>query len=115
MARAWRHADIVEGSVPIALAFPWTRRSVPRALAAVAVGICAALPTTMANALPLVLLIDGDIAMSLGRLDPPGNRAGRLRDRDRRRRAQGLDYVDIGRQIAVSNTMPVVIKSLLFE
>jgi ethanolamine utilization protein EutA len=68
MRTAMTLADIEEGESPVAIAFPWQRRPSYARLAALARGICAALPKTLAAELPVVLLIDGDVGMSLGRI-----------------------------------------------
>ena len=109
-------ADIEEGSSPIALAFPWhgdpshappararRRHLLPR------------LPHTLAAGLPLVLLIDGDIGMSLGRVIrneiAPGANVIAIDGVQLKQ----FDYVDIGRVIEVTNVVPIIIKSLLFK
>jgi ethanolamine utilization protein EutA len=108
-------SDVEEGSGSVALAFPWRGDPVHRRLHALAEGICAALPRTLAAGLPLVLLIDGDIGMSLGRIiryetAPAGNVIAidgvQLKQ---------FDYVDIGRLIEFTNVVPIIIKSLLFK
>jgi ethanolamine utilization protein EutA len=108
-------SDVEEGSGSVALAFPWRGDPVHRRLHAVAEGICAALPRTLAAGLPLVLLIDGDIGMNLGRViryetAPAANVIAidgvQLKQ---------FDYVDIGRLIEFTNVVPIIIKSLLFK
>ena len=73
------------------------------------------MPRTIAAGLPLVLLIDGDVGMSLGRIirneiAPAANVIAidgvQLKQ---------FDYVDIGRMIETTNVVPVIIKSLLFK
>jgi ethanolamine utilization protein EutA len=82
---------------------------------ALATGICAALPKTLAAAAPLVLLIDGDIAMSLGRIlrqeIAPGVNVIAVDGVQLKQ----FDYVDIGQVIDVTNVVPIIIKSLLFK
>jgi ethanolamine utilization protein EutA len=112
---ALRWADIEEGSSPVALAFPWRGDPAHARLAALAAGICAALPRTLASALPLVLLIDGDIAMSLGRLISNETAPGANVIAIDGVQLKSLDYVDIGRRIDVTNVVPIIIKSLLFK
>jgi ethanolamine utilization protein EutA len=113
--RALAQADIEEGAAPVAFAFPWHGDPAHARLHAVAAGICAAVPRTIAAALPLVLLIDGDVGMSLGRIirneiAPSANVIAidgvQLKQ---------FDYVDIGRMIEITNVVPVIIKSLLFK
>jgi ethanolamine utilization protein EutA len=107
--------DRADGDGPVALAFPWRGDPSHARLHALAAGICAALPRTLAAGLPLVLLVDGDVAMSLGRIIrheivPAANLIAidgvQLKE---------FDYVDIGRVIEVTNVVPVIIKSLLFK
>ena len=65
---------------------------------ALAAGICAALPRTLASALPLVLLIDGDIAMSLGRVIRHETAPGANVIAIDGVQLKQFDYVDIGRR-----------------
>jgi ethanolamine utilization protein EutA len=112
---ALTHADIADGLGAVALAFAWRGDPSHARLAGLARGICAALPQTLANALPLVLLIDGDIAMSLGRIIrdeiAPGANVMAIDGVA----LKAFDYVDIGRRIEVTNAVPIIIKSLLFK
>ncbi len=113
--RALAQADIEEGAGPVAFAFPWSGDPAHARLHALASGICTAVPNTIAAGLPLVLLIDGDVGMSLGRIirneiAPAANVIAidgvQLKQ---------FDYVDIGRMIEITNVVPVIIKSLLFK
>jgi ethanolamine utilization protein EutA len=87
-------------------------RCMPAALAA---GICAAMPKTLAAKLPLVLLIDDDVGMSLGRIihheTAPGANVIVIDGVQLKR----FDYVDIGSVIESSKVVIVIIKSLLFK
>jgi ethanolamine utilization protein EutA len=112
---ALARADFEEGESPIALAFPWRGDPSHERLHAVASGICAALPRTLREKAPLVLLIDGDVGKSLGRVilleiapaaDVIAIDAVQLKE---------FDYVDIGSVIELTNVVPVIIKSLLFK
>ncbi len=112
---ALARADVEEGESPVALSFPWRGDPSHSRLHAVASGICAALPRTLAEDLPLVLLIDGDVGKSLGRL---------IRNEIAPRadviaidgvQLKEFDYVDIGNVIEVTNAVPIIIKSLLFK
>src|SRR5437588_1908546 len=112
---ALRQADIEDGTAPVALAFSWRGDPAHARLSGLGAGICTALPRTLAAALPLVLLIDGDIAMSLGRLISNEIAPGANVIAIDGVALKALDYVDIGRRIEVSNTVPIIIKSLLFK
>jgi ethanolamine utilization protein EutA len=107
--------DLVEGEAEVALAFRWEGvPSFPR-LAGLARGIVEALPMTLLDGKPLYLVLDGDVAHSLGALlKEEWTLASEvlvidgvsLRD---------FDYVDLGRVRMPSYTVPVTIKSLLFS
>lgn len=107
-------SDFVDGAGPVALAFPWRGDPLHARLRACADGICRALPGTIAARLPLVLLVDGDVGMTLGRIvhheAAPGANVIALDGV----KLQAFDYVDIGSVIEVTQVVPVIIKSLLF-
>jgi ethanolamine utilization protein EutA len=108
-------SDFEDGSGPVALSFSWHGDPSHARLHALASGICAAAPATLAAGLPLALLIDGDIGMSLGRIIrlevAPGANVIAIDGVQLKQ----FDYVDIGRIIEVTNVVPVIIKSLLFN
>ena len=112
---ALARVDFEEGESPVALSFPWRGDPSHARLHAAASGICAALPRTLQENMPLVLLIDGDVGKSLGRIilheiapeaDVIAIDAVQLKE---------FDYVDIGSVIEVTNVVPIIIKSLLFK
>ena len=84
-------------------------------LAALAQGIVEALPMTTLEAKPIFLVVDGDIAQSLGALlKEEWSVASEVLVID------GIslwdfDYVDLGRVRMPSHTVPVTIKSLVFS
>ena len=84
-------------------------------LHAVGSGIVAAMPNTIAAGMPVVLLIDGDVGKSLGRVIcnevAPGAHVIALDGVQLKQ----FDYVDIGAVIELTNAVPVIIKSLLFK
>ncbi|HEX7466640.1 MAG TPA: ethanolamine ammonia-lyase reactivating factor EutA, partial [Usitatibacter sp.] len=107
--------DLVEGESEVALAFRWQGPPAYRRLAALARGIVEALPMTLLEAKPVFLVLDGDIAHSLGAL---------LKDEwavaSEVLVIDGVslwdfDYVDLGRVRMPSYTVPVTIKSLVFS
>ena len=113
---ALARADFEEGGEPDRALVSVARRPLacPR-LHAVATGICAALPRTLREDMPLVLLIDGDVGKSLGRVirheiapaaDVIAIDGVQLKE---------FDYVDIGSVIELTNVVPIIIKSLLFK
>jgi ethanolamine utilization protein EutA len=112
---ALAESDRADGEGPIALAFPWHGDPLHARLAAVGQGIAAAVPKTIAAGHPLVLLIDGDVGKSLGRVvhyeTAPGANVVAIDGVQLKQ----FDYVDIGSVIDVSNVVIVIIKSLLFR
>ncbi|HET6264117.1 MAG TPA: ethanolamine ammonia-lyase reactivating factor EutA, partial [Usitatibacter sp.] len=107
--------DLREGDAEVALAFRWQGAPSYARLAALAQGIVEALPMTLLDARPVFLVLDGDVAHSLGALlkeewavaSPVLVIDGvSLWD---------FDYVDLGRVRMPSHTVPVTIKSLVFS
>ena len=106
--------DLIEGEAEVAIAFRWFGEpSYPR-LAGLAHGIVDAVPRTLAAGRPLFIIVDGDVAQTLGGILKEELSVGsevlvldgiRLWD---------FDYVDLGRVRMPSYTVPVTIKSLVF-
>jgi ethanolamine utilization protein EutA len=107
--------DLVEGETEAALAFRWQGPPLYERVAAFARGLVAALPATIAKCKPLYVVLDGDIAQTLGHI---------LRD-EMRVASEILvidgvtlwdfDYIDLGRIRLPSQTVPVTVKSLVFK
>jgi ethanolamine utilization protein EutA len=112
---ALAQADIQDGAGAVAFALAWRGDPAHARLHALAAGICAAVPATIAAGQPLVLLVDGDIAMSLGRIIRNEIAASANVIAIDGVQLKQFDYVDIGRVIDVTNVVPVIIKSLLFN
>ncbi len=115
IAEALETFDVIEGEQTIALAFRWQGDPLHARLFALARGICMGLPETIATKAPLILLMDGDIARTLGEI---------LRQElDVRSdiisidgiQLKQFDYVDIGELIEPTHVVPLIIKSLLFS
>ena len=117
LARDIRHAlesfDLVEGDGLAALAFRWSGDPLHARLHALAQGICLGFPKTIAARAPLILLMDGDIARTLGEIlrrelsvegDIISIDSVQLRE---------FDFVDIGELIEPTHVVPLVINSLL--
>jgi ethanolamine utilization protein EutA len=110
-----RAFDVVEGEAEFALAFQWRGEPAFERLSAFARGIVDALPKTVAAGKPIYLILDGDVAQTLGAILKEDWKLASevlvldgvaLRD---------FDYVDLGRIRVPSNTVPVTIKSLVFS
>lgn len=107
--------DLVEGDAEIALAFRWKGAPSYQRIAAFAQGITNAMVNTLAKGMPLYLILDGDLAHSLGAL---------LREemdiQSEILVIDGIilwdfDYIDLGRIRMPSLTVPVTVKSLVFS
>jgi ethanolamine utilization protein EutA len=106
--------DLTEGQSEVALAFHWEGTPTYARLAALARGIVEALPMTLLDAKPVFLILDGDIAQTLGALlKEEWNVASDVLVLDGVA-LWDFDYVDLGRVRMPSYTVPVTIKSLLF-
>jgi ethanolamine utilization protein EutA len=107
--------DLVEGEAEVALAFRWHGAPSYARISAFAAGIVKAMPATLAQKKPLYLILDGDLAHTLGHL---------LREEmDVRSEILVIDgvvlwdfdYIDLGRIRMPSQTVPVTVKSLVFS
>jgi ethanolamine utilization protein EutA len=107
--------DVVDADREIALALRWTGMPSYERLAAFAESITRGLAERIANKKPLFIMLDGDVAQTLGHI---------LRDE---LHVDGellvidgvvlwdFDYIDLGRIRMPSFTVPVTIKSLVFS
>jgi ethanolamine utilization protein EutA len=100
----------VHGSGPIALAVKWDGEPEHARIRTLAERIAAA-----TDRRPLVVAIDGDIALTLGAVlrDELGFR-GDLVTLDGLELGD-LDYIDVGTPVAPSGVVPVIVKSLVFR
>jgi ethanolamine utilization protein EutA (predicted chaperonin) len=107
--------DLVEGEAEVALAFRWSGPPTYERLAAFAAGLSAGLAKTISRRLPLYIMLDGDVAQTLGAI---------LREERNLKNdlvvidgitVGDFDYVDIGRIRLPSMTVPVTVKSLVFS
>nr|WP_275403930.1 ethanolamine ammonia-lyase reactivating factor EutA [Pseudonocardia acidicola] len=114
IAAAARRFDVTGAEDPVAVAFRWQGDPAYPRLRALAEGIVAGLRPHLNSGHPLVVLLDRDVAQSLGHLltrelgiqSPLVCLDGLT--------LQEFDYVDIGDPIQPANVVPLVIKSLLF-
>ena len=107
--------DLEEGESEVALAFRWSGVPAYQRIAAFAQGIVAGLPRTVMNGKPIYLVLDGDIAQTLGAI-----LREELKVANEILVIDGvtlwdLDYIDLGRIRLPSHTVPVTIKSLVFS
>lgn len=111
---ALRRFDLLDASVPVALAAQWEGSATYGRIKAFCAGTVRAMQPHVANGHPLILVFDSDIGGLLG-----------LHFREEMRLAlpiisidgvelREFDYIDIGELIPSSGAVPVVIKSLVF-
>jgi ethanolamine utilization protein EutA len=107
--------DVADTDRDIALALRWTGMPTYQRLAAFAAGIKNGLAGRIARKLPLYIMLDGDVAQTLGHI---------LRDELHVESdllvidgvvLWDFDYIDLGRIRMPSYTVPVTIKSLVFS
>jgi ethanolamine utilization protein EutA len=106
--------DLVEGENEAALALRWEGAPSYERIAGFAMGIRRGLAGTIAKGMPVYIMVDGDIAQTLGAIlrDEMGVESEMLV-------IDGVvlwdfDYIDIGRIRMPSQTVPVTVKSLVF-
>jgi ethanolamine utilization protein EutA len=107
--------DLTEGDSNIALVFAWQGDASFQRLSAFLDGLVQALPNTIARRRPIVLVFDHDIGGVVG--------AGLKEDRGVGSEVLAIDgvtlrdfdFIDIGRVLEPSGTVPVTIKSLVFQ
>jgi ethanolamine utilization protein EutA len=107
--------DIADGAGEVALAFRWQGPPSHERLHAFAQGIVRGMPNTLAYRLPLYIMLDGDVAHTLGAI-----LREELHVTSEILVIDGVtlwdfDYIDLGRIRLPSNTVPVTIKSLMFS
>ncbi len=101
-----------DGSQPIALGIRWHGDPHYRRMRRLAEGIRQAVGSD--SALPLILMVDGDIGKLLGHILEHELHLGRHVISIDGIQLREFDYVDIGEMMSPTNAVPVVIKSLLF-
>ena len=112
---AFRRYDMQEGEKAVALALhcPWGP-SYPL-LQGFAQGLLAALKSTIASRVPIILVFDADLGKLIG-----NNLAQELPPKYPLLSIDGVDlkdfdFIDIGEEITEAQAVPVVIKSLIFR
>jgi ethanolamine utilization protein EutA len=115
LRQSFRRHDLVEGAQDVAVSLRWAGAPSFDRLSALARGLLDGLPESLAQKRPVYVVADGDIAHNLGHL---------LKE-DERMHSEvlvidgvtlwGFDFVDLGRIRMPSWTVPVTVKSLVFN
>lgn len=115
LRQSFRRHDKTEGQQDVAISLRWSGAPSYERLSALAEGLLQALPESLAQKRPIYIVADGDIAHNLGHL---------LKEDDRMHSEVlvidgvtlwGFDFVDLGRIRMPSWTVPVTVKSLVFN
>lgn len=113
--QAVQRVDGQDPARPIAVALPRLAEPGYPVLRRVAEALVAALPGGATGRAAVVLAVDGDLGLSLGRIlaEEVGLRAAVVALDELQLRE--LDFVDVGAVLHPAGVVPVVVKSLLFE
>jgi ethanolamine utilization protein EutA len=115
LRRAFTSHDLVEGDKDVAVSLRWSGVPAYRRLSALAQGLLDGLPKTLKAGRNLYIVVDGDIALTLGNLIHEDRRVtGEVLVIDGIT-LWGFDFIDLGRIRMPSLTVPVTIKSLVFS
>ncbi len=114
LAASFERFDLVEGEQDVVIAFRWDGAPAYRRIHALLMGILHALPKTLAAGMPLYLVLDGDLARTMGsilREDIGVKNEVLVIDGVS---LSAFDYIDLGKIRLPSHTVPVTVKSLVF-
>ena len=107
--------DLVEGETEVALAFRWHGAPSYERISVFVQGIEQALWATILQGKPITIVLDGDIAQTVGALLHEESDIGSPVLVIDGITLQDFDFIDIGRRLKPSQTVPVTIKSLIFK
>jgi ethanolamine utilization protein EutA len=114
LTRAMASGGVGDGEDAFAIGISWSIEPRYAELKALAQGIATALPQTVAQRRPIVLVFGEDLGHSMGCLLTeevlPGHHVVALDQVQ----LDGLDYIDVGEPIERANAVPIVVKSLDF-
>ncbi len=113
--RAHFTAFDVEPAAEVAIALRWQGQPEYSRLRALAEGLSDGLAARIASGLPLYIMLDGDVAMTLGRIMIEELRLSNDLLVIDGAELWDFDYIDLGKIRLPSRTVPVTIKSLVFS
>ncbi len=107
--------DLTEGEADVALVFTWDGPPAAYRIAAFCRGLMQGVPATITRGHPLYLVFDGDVAGLMGHiLKDELDLTTELLSIDGIT-LQDFDFIDLGQVLEPSGTVPVTIKSLVFQ
>jgi ethanolamine utilization protein EutA len=111
----FKRFDLIEGEANVALAFQWHGDPSYERIAAFVKGLVLGLENTIRYGKSIVIVLDGDIAQTVGSiLIEEQNLNSNLLTIDGIL-LQDFDFIDVGKKLNPSGTVPVTIKSLVFQ
>lgn len=114
ISTALKRLDLLEGEFPIALAFHDPVRTVYEKLTIFSKGVVKALPQTIVNNNPIIMIFDTDIGNSVGNvLHRETGVKNTIIAIDEIYLKEG-DFIDIGQPVINNRVFPVIVKSLIF-
>jgi ethanolamine utilization protein EutA len=114
ISTALQRLDLLEGKEAIALAFHDPVRTVYEKLTTFSKGVVRALPKTIENNKPIIMIFDTDIGNSVGNvLQRETGIRNDIISIDEISLKEG-DFIDIGQPVVNNRVFPVVVKSLIF-
>jgi len=111
----FKRFDLIEGACDVALSFHWRMDPVFDSVAAFVEGIKLGMAETIRRGRPLYIILDRDLAQTVGALfreDPAITGEILVIDGIT---LQDFDFIDLGRMLKPSMTVPVTVKSLIFR
>ena len=113
--RHFQSFDLTEGEAEVALVFVWQGPPAAFRIAAFCRGLMEGLPQTIARGRPIYLVFDHDMAGLVGTiLKQDFGLEGHVLTLDGIT-LRDFDFIDLGRVLEPSGTVPVTIKSLVFQ
>jgi len=109
-----RH-DLKEGEQDVAISLRWLGAPSYERLSKLASGILSSIPNTLSQKRPLYIVTDGDIAHNLGHIFQEDDRVQSEILVIDGVTLWGFDFIDLGRIRMPSYTVPVTVKSLVFN
>lgn len=115
LERSFTMHDLQEGQQDVAVSLRWLGVPSFTRLSALATGLLNGLPNTLRQQRPLYVVTDGDIANNLGHLIQEDERVNSEVLVIDGVTLWGFDFIDLGRIRMPSWTVPVTVKSLVFN
>ncbi|MEE8471828.1 MAG: ethanolamine ammonia-lyase reactivating factor EutA [Dehalococcoidia bacterium] len=115
VAESLKQNDLTDGDETVVLAFHWPWGPAYPLLKSLTQGLLTSLKNTVSRGLPIIVVLDADIGRLVGSILAAELGPGYDLISIDGIALQDFDYIDIGEELAESQAVPVVIKSLIFR